>query len=135
MAGEYNTGQNWTFGVLCVFALGQSSSATPLIIQPDIYKNGIPGVPNSIRENDELLDVNGNRLPGFQRLELNVVRHFLFGRLPCHLSFHFMNSYGLQDPFIWNLEKSNASIPQWNATLRYAGLFPLYPSLEFTMRF
>ncbi len=139
MAGEYRPDQNWSFGALCIFALGQSSSITPLIIQSRAQIGSQNTTPEIVRvamsENNELIDVNGSRLPGFQRLELSIVRHFLFGRLPCHLSFHFMNSYGLQDPFIWNLQKSNAAALTWNATLRNAGLFPLYPSLELAIRF
>jgi hypothetical protein len=136
MAGEYRMDQNWSFGALCVFALGQSSSITPLVVRsPGHIDSGSPIPMDNIQNNVELIDVNGNRLPGFQRLELNVVRHFSFNRFPCQLSFRFMNSYGLQDPFIWNLQGGNSTPLRWNATLRYAALFPLYPSLELTMRF
>ena len=51
---------------------------------------------------NEFLDVNGGKLPGFQRLEFSIVRGFMAWELHCRFSFRLLNSYGLLDPFVWN---------------------------------
>jgi hypothetical protein len=130
---SYMVGEGWVFGALCVVASGQSSTIEPKIIQP-------PGITtiNDIkysRNYDGFVDVNGSRLPGFQRLELNVARRFSLRGLSCQFSLRLLNSYGLVDPFIWKLQKNSFIGLKWNAALQEQKLFPLYPAVEFTMRF
>jgi hypothetical protein len=137
-ASRYVVDENWIFGVLCVFTLGQSSSVTSLIVRsgnPAGTNFGTGVSSNARSEPMESIDINGSRLPGFQRLELNIVRQFFLRGLPCQLSFRLLNSYGLLDPFMWKLQKSNYNALKWNATLQETGLFPLYPAIELTMRF
>lgn len=79
--------------------------------------------------------MNGNRIPGFQRLEVSVVRSLSLWGLNCRLSLRMLNGYGLLDPFVWALRNSRDIRSKWDIMLEEPGLFPLYPSLGLTVRF
>jgi hypothetical protein len=137
LTARYSLGERWTIGVLCVLASGQSSLIPVKQIQSrpltadfgnrfDLATNASYG---------EFIDVNGGRLPGFQRLEFSAVHRFVLVDLPCQFSFRLLNSYGLLDPFVWNLRRSGDTRSMWNVTLREPTLFPLYPAIGLSVRF
>jgi hypothetical protein len=88
----------------------------------------------AVMAHNGFVDINGSRLPGFQRFELDVTRRFFLLNLSCQFSLRFMNSYGLLDPFIWKLQNTTDGL-KWNASLREQNLFPLYPAIEIMVRF
>jgi hypothetical protein len=83
----------------------------------------------------EPYDLNGSRLPGFQRLELFVQYRFVSWGLPFHASLRLLNGYGLLDPFVWQLRESNDTRLRWRARLDAPPLFPLYPVVSVGVRF
>jgi hypothetical protein len=137
-AVSYAAGESWVLSALCVIISKQSSIISPNVIQSgDGKARGYPmatGTENAFMAHNGFVDINGSRLPGFQRLELDVTRGFSLLNLSCQFSLRFMNSYGLLDPFIWKLQNTMDGL-KWNASLREQNLFPLYPALEFTARF
>lgn len=132
LASTYMINENWMVGMLCVVASSQTSV---------FESNSIPSL-QSLRTtkiivgatNSELIDVNGSKLPGFQRLELNVTCKFVVSNLPCQCTFRLLNSYGLIDPFQWKILRSASGDLSWSAEARNISLFPLYPVLEFIIR-
>lgn len=82
----------------------------------------------------EPYDLNGSRLPGFQRLELFVQHRFAAWGLPFHTSLRLLNGYGLLDPFAWQLRESNDARLRWRVRLDAPPLFPLYPVVSVGVR-
>jgi hypothetical protein len=120
---------------LCVVQSRKSSVVEPKVVM-DKFITGWDGRvgENGLVQNG-FVDINGSRLPGFQRLELDVTRRFSLLNLSCQFSLRFMNSYGLVDPFIWKLQRNASNELRWNATLQNVSLFPLYPAVEIMVRF
>jgi hypothetical protein len=79
-------------------------------------------------------DVNGGRLPGFQRLEIECLRTFAVDRFICQASLKLVNAYGLVDPFELDLLNGPGGVT-WRARLDDLGFFPLFPALSFSVRF
>lgn len=132
---RYTLSEKWGLSLLCVYAPGQSYVVTPKATSTNPVNINVreKSEINALSYND-FLDVNGSRLPGFQRLEINASRRFDFGRLSGHFSIRFVNSYGLTDPFRWELDNSQPLRYKWKAIFRDTGIFPLYPSLEMTIK-
>ena len=137
-AVSYEAGENWVLSALCVIISKQSSIITPNVIQSGDEKERTNPMTtewgNVVMAQNGFVDINGSKLPGFQRLELDVTRRFLLLNLSCQFSLRFMNSYGLLDPFIWKLRNTMDGL-KWDASLREQNLFPLYPAVEFSARF
>ncbi len=83
----------------------------------------------------EPYDLNGARLPGFQRLELSVQRAFSFWGIPMYGRLRVLNGYSLVDPFIWTLQERPDPRLRWRVTFDAPPLFPLYPVLSMGVRF
>ncbi|HVN47758.1 MAG TPA: carboxypeptidase regulatory-like domain-containing protein [Bacteroidota bacterium] len=135
---QYRFDENWNAGALCVFTSRQSSSITQLFILSNspLTTNHSKGVSISNSNGGyDVIDINGSRLPGFQRMEVNISRRLLLFNLPSQFTLRFLNSYGLLDPYEWTLQQNTMRSLQWNADLRPIELFPLYPVLEFSVRF
>jgi hypothetical protein len=129
ISASYMPDQDWAIGALCVLASGQSPSFDPNILSvKERYESGVVF-------GGDVIDVNGSRLPGFERLELKVVRRFSFAGLPCQVSLRLMNAYGLLDPFVWELRQSADVRLKWRATLDDLKLFPLFPTVGVAVRF
>jgi hypothetical protein len=135
---SYEAGENWVLSALCVIISKQSSIITPNVVQSGDGKTREELLATEMKNADMayngFVDINGSKLPGFQRLELDVTRRFFLLNLSCQFSLRFMNSYGLLDPFIWKLQNTMDGL-KWNASLREQNLFPLYPALEIMVRF
>jgi hypothetical protein len=135
-AAEYTFGEQWTLGAFCVVASGQTLPSEPA--SAPIFATGGKtdrtgvGVANALSTG--FTDINGSKLPGFQRLELNISRQFVLSSFHCEGTFRLLNGYGLIDPFQWNLDHRSAEL-RWNAVLKEVTLFPLYPSIELVVRF
>jgi hypothetical protein len=80
-------------------------------------------------------DLNGSKLPGFQRLELKAVYGFLIGGFQGQVALRFVNGYGLLDPIAWELRPSPDARFAWRASVREMKLFPLFPTVGLTVRF
>jgi hypothetical protein len=135
-AATYTIGEQWSLGAFCVVASGQTLPSEPasVPIPANVGKtNQVEvGVANTISTG--FTDINGSKLPGFQRLELNISRQFILSSFHCEGTFRLLNAYGLIDPFQWNLYHRSTGL-RWNAVLKEAALFPLYPSIELLVRF
>jgi len=83
----------------------------------------------------EPYDLNGARLPGFQRLELSVQRAFSFWGMPMYGGLRLLNGYSLVDPFVWTLQERPDPRLRWRVTFDAPPLFPLYPVLSIGIRF
>jgi hypothetical protein len=134
VSARYALGGEWTLGAVCALATGQSSLMSPKISTPSGYRNA-PFAANAVAPYNEFLDINGGKLPGFQRLEFSAVRRFVAWGLPCQFTFRLLNSYGLLDPFVWNLQRSNDMRTLWNVSLKEPSLVPLYPAIGLNVRF
>ena len=134
---RYSVGQEWTVGVLCVVASGQSSQIPVRVIASKVSTPTL-GDRFALTNNASLgdfLDVNGGRLPGFQRLEFIAVRAFALWNLPCQFTFRLLNGYGLLDPFVWNLRNSSDIRTVWSVSLKNPSLAPIYPAVGLSVRF
>jgi TonB dependent receptor-like, beta-barrel/Carboxypeptidase regulatory-like domain len=123
-AAWYTPTSDWVFGVLCVLASDQSPSFSPKV---SVARNALQPA--------ELIDMNGSRLPGFQRFEVRVLHRFSSWGMPLQVSLRLLNSYGLFDPIEWELSPHDDIRLKWNAGLREQRVFPLYPTLGLSMRF
>jgi len=128
----YSPSADWSFSSLCVLV-----SNPPLTISafaPATSK----GVSSDISITETfrgVLDANGSRMPGFQRLEFTINRRVSFGGMTCLFSLRMLNAFGLLDPFRWTLLGESDPAKMWIADLRDLNLFPLYPSVGMTVRF
>jgi hypothetical protein len=127
---QYALSAQWIVSLLCVYASGQSYLTIPKTGSTDRGKVFGASEPNTVLSYNEFLDVNGSRLPGFQRLELSLAKRFAWMGVSGHFSLRLLNSYGLIDPFTWELHNSAVLRSAWSATFHDTGLFPLYPSIE-----
>jgi len=126
---SYAPDREWVFGALCVLASEQSPSFDPNIVSSK------RNFPSGATYEANFIDVNGSRLPGFQRLEFTILRRFPFAGIPCQASLRLMNSYGLLDPFNWELRNSSDVRFKWRARLQELKVFPLFPTLGLMVRF
>ncbi len=134
ISGSYSPDEDWDVSLLAVLAIESISEFPSFIPSVKSYTGPVPPVRAS-NTPVWLFDVNGDKYPGFQRLELQVVRSFRLVQLPCTVSLRLMNAYGLLDPFEWQLQNSADVRFRWKASLQDLKLFPLFPSLGLTVRF
>ena len=120
--------ENWSFGILCVVASDESASSVP-------GSHLSPSGTNRFTEAPEFVDINGGRLPGFQRIELHARYGCTLWDRPSRLALRFMNAYGLLDPIAWQIHASNDPRSAWGATLHAPDLTPLYPAFALTVWF
>lgn len=123
----YALDESWAFGVLCVLA----SDLTPSL-ESGTEKLDAAFTPN---RSSALIDLNGGRLPGFQRLEVKMLHSFSAWGRPCQFTLRLVNGYGLLDPFMWELRSEPDVRMKWRTRLEEVKLFPLYPTVSFTVRF
>ncbi|MBI5471978.1 MAG: TonB-dependent receptor [Ignavibacteriae bacterium] len=134
----YSPHESWSFGVMSLISGNElrsfnSGNQLPSFSNPS-------GTGRIVGENQNKLyaepyDVNGARLPGFQRLELSIRYKFSMWSLPWQLSLQMLSGYGVLDPFTWQLHASADERRQWSATLNAPELFPLYPVVSMGVRF
>ena len=83
----------------------------------------------------EFTDVNGSRLPAFERLELSVGRRIALGSFAGNLSLRLINGYGLLDPVSWVSFPGTDQRMVWRAQIHKIALFPLFPVIGLSLRF
>jgi hypothetical protein len=129
LALAYGLDDHWTFGLICVAASLESAPAvTAARAGTSVGYDRIGAVAAM------LPDLNSDRLPGFQRLEIQCGYRETIAGLPTRFSLRLLNSYGLLDPFRWTLTGQPDIRHQWAARLNAADLFPLYPTIEVSVR-
>lgn len=119
---SYTPFENWSVGFLCVLAsdLPQSSPERVTGTRVKVITSGkidSNAVSVGSTQTAQIFDVNGNRIPGFQRLELNVARNLSLWGLSCQISLRMLNGYGLLDPFVWTLRNSPDRRSKWDIAL------------------
>jgi hypothetical protein len=85
--------------------------------------------------NGEQYDLNGGRLPRFQRLEFRLMHSFGWWGVPFQAEVRMLNGYGLIDPFVWALRRIPDERLKWSAGVDPPPLFPLYPVVSVSARF
>ena len=125
----YTPDDQWAFGVLCLVASDLSPSLAPQVAEP------ARNVSNLSPADASVVDVNGSRLPGFQRLEVNVLRRFSAGGYACQFSLRLLSGYGLLDPFTWQVQQSADVRTSWSASVEKLKLFPIFPTVGVSVRF
>jgi hypothetical protein len=126
---SFSLNENWNVGALCLLASNQSPSLLP-------QATTFSGSPPRVMEAQSLsIDLNGGRLPGFQRLELRATHRFSWWGLPFQATLRLLNGYGLLDPFAFELRENRDDRLKWRATLDAPPLLPLYPVVNVSVRF
>ncbi len=127
---EYRPDDHWLFGVLGLLVSGEAP------IDNVVAANAVPTTPGQqAMSAGEFIELNGAKLPGFQRLELKVVYSFTLGKFPGQVAVRLVNGYGLLDPIRWELRQSEDARFAWLAGLNEMKLFPLFPTMGLTFRF
>jgi hypothetical protein len=134
---QFDAGGAWAMGALCVLALSQTWSPAS---STDFLNDVAPGRPGegvgaALSQPLDIFDLSQNRFPGFQRLELSVVRRLNLWGTSGEISLRLLNAYGLMDPFAWYLHVRHDLRLKWTAEVRELRLFPLYPAVGISVRF
>jgi hypothetical protein len=134
---SYSPLENWTVGAVCLLSSNQFPSFAPRGVKAEkVFATGEAGIRSDAGTlYAEPYDLNGGRLPGFQRLELRVAHGFSWWGVPCEATLRLLNGYGLVDPFIWELHENPDTRLRWTATFDPPPLFPLYPVVSAGVRF
>lgn len=127
---------NWIVSMLAVLAAGETGEVTVASsANAPRYEMDRGGVGVSPSMAIGVIDVNGSRFPGFQRLELQALYRFTLGGIAGQASLQLINGYGLLDPFAWELHQHPDPRLSWSARLKDIRLFPLFPVAGLTFRF
>jgi hypothetical protein len=126
----YSPAEEWSVGAFCVLASTPSSVSGDLPVTADRATLPMVGIASMYG-----VDPNGTRMPGFQRLEFSIMKHFDLWQTPCQFTLRMLNAFGLLDPFDWTLNSGQNPRRAWSITMKDLKLFPLYPSLSMSVRF
>ena len=130
---SYSVHEYWSVGMLCLvstnhpFGSEDSKAFNATVVRNEGFTSDAKSAYSA--------DLNGGRLPGFQRLELYVTHKFSSWGLPFQATLRMLNGYGLLDPFVWELRDSPDTRQKWRATFDASDLFPLYPVVNMSVRF
>ena len=124
----YNPTPNWTFGIVALLSSDQSTTVErrrrlTLSESPSHVRE----VSAEITRYSDQFDLNGGRIPGFERLELFGGWKFIIGDVGLHVMLRMVNGYGLLEPFSWSILNDPDSRLRWRVVLDPPPLFPLYP--------
>jgi hypothetical protein len=128
---------SWTFGAVCLLSSNKFPSFAPTGVSAAgaATANDPRLVLDKATNYAEPFDLNGDRLPGFQRLELLVQHRFSGWGASLQATLRMLNGYGLIDPFTWSLRQNSDLRLKWSATINPPPLFPLYPVVSLSVRF
>lgn len=133
---SYSPLENWTLGMTCLLSGDQLPSLLPGRVAADAAAS--PGARlevTAMSRYAEPYDLNGGRLPGFQRLELRMAHRLTWLGLESEATLRLLNGYGLVDPFVWELRQNSDNRLRWRAMFDAPALFPLYPVVSLSVRF
>jgi hypothetical protein len=137
MNASYSPSANWILELSCLV----SANEIPAIIpgnqdaeSPTYVRELGPALTSDVQY-AEPFDLNGGRLPGFQRLEFRVVRLFELWGSRVQATARLLNGYGLADPFVWEIRQSPDPRLKWAVKVDAPPLFPLYPVFSIGVRF
>jgi hypothetical protein len=132
---SYTPRADWNVGMMCLLSSNEFLSFTPTGVQISATSDGRSGLAFADAKYAEPYDLNGGRLPGFQRLELRVQHRTSVWGAPMEATLRLMNGYGLVDPFVWEVRQQRDDRLKWRARFDAPPLFPLYPVLSVGVRF
>lgn len=133
---SYFPKEDWMFGVQCLL----SSNPSPTLelenasLRPTITLQTSRDITTEFTRYADHVDLNGGRLPGFQRLEFRIARRFVLWTVPFQATLRMVNGYGVVDPFQWEISDTPDVRLRWRAKLEAPGLFPLYPVFSVGVR-
>jgi hypothetical protein len=138
---SYTVHEQWSVGATCVLSTNEfpsfrsrgENALSPAYSGDD--RGGGPIVADAERTPyAEPYDLNGDRLPGFQRLELRLTHRFASWGMPMEATLRLLNGYGLIDPFLWELRSNPDPRRQWRVTFDAPPLVPVYPVASVSAR-
>jgi hypothetical protein len=133
---SYSPTETWTLGALCLLSSDRFPSFAPRELTPaKVFGTDASRAGMGVSNYAEPFDLNGDRLPGFQRLELLVQHGFSWEGAALQATLRLLNGYGLIDPFVWELRRTQDPRLKWRATLDPPPMFPLYPVVNLSVRF
>jgi len=135
-AFSYSLSEAWTVGMICLLSGNELPSLVP--IGTSAYALAGPEDRAKLTAESryaEPYDLNGARLPGFQRLEFRLAHRFSWLDFPSEATLRLLNGYGLIDSFVWELRQNNDNRLRWRASFDAPPLFPLYPVVSLSVRF
>lgn len=137
LMASYAPHENWTIEAIALLSSNQFPSFAPSGVETDRNTAQDKADPRAAFEASyaEPFDLNGGRLPGFQRLELRLQHRFSSFGLPSEVTLRLLNGYGLVDPFVWQLTGNSDNRLRWRVTFDAPPLVPLYPVLSMGVRF
>jgi hypothetical protein len=133
LSAGYVPDEDWLFGILAVLTPTHDTEGDDRVMM-----SSAPSLDRAafgLAIGGDLADVNGSRLPGFERLEIHIMRRVSFGGLTGHLSLQLINGYGLLDPVSWEFTPGSDQRLMWRARLQHVDLFPLFPVFGLSVRF
>ncbi|MBM2814658.1 MAG: outer rane receptor for ferrienterochelin and colicin [Ignavibacteria bacterium] len=119
----YELSENWELGASWIYATGQAyTMPTGVYSLPDFSDN-----PDFINYNSryQYSERNGERLPSFHKLDLNLMYKFEMFDLPFEFSINIYNVYNRKNPFMWFIE--NEYNPYDNTSKKVVKQFTLFP--------
>jgi hypothetical protein len=132
---SYSLAEDWRAGAVCMLSSNQFPSFSTHGINEAKIRSTNDASPTFVSSYAEPFDLNGGRLPGFQRVELYVHHKFSSWSVPCEATLRFLNGYGLLDPFGWILNDNSDNRRRWSATFDPPPVFPLYPVVSVRVKF
>ncbi|GEM_PF-851819 len=131
----YAPRDDWNVGAMCLLSSNEFLSFTPTGVETSATPDERSGMVYAASKYAEPYDLNGGRLPGFQRLELRVQHRTSVRGTPLEATLRLVNGYGLVDPFVWDVRQHRDERLKWRARFDAPPLFPLYPVLNVGVRF
>lgn len=132
---SYSLQENWILGVVCLLSSNEFPSSGPGALKASYMDTKMGLAARAEVQYAEPYDLNGGRLPGFQRLELRALHRFSSWGVPFEATLRLLNGYGLIDPFVWELQQNPEKRLQWRVTFDAPPLLPLYPVVSLSARF
>jgi hypothetical protein len=126
----YAPADDWSVSAICVLA-----SEPPALAAATAAEAPVRNTFGVTAEGARMLDANGSKTPGFERLEFNVMKRIVVWGAACQLSLRMLNAYGLLDPFVWSVNPSENPRAMWAVQVKDLRLLPLYPSVGLHVRF
>jgi hypothetical protein len=127
--------ENWELGASWNYRTGQAYTMPTGVYSftevPFDNNWGIWG-----NEKYQYTERNGFRLPGYHRLDLNLMYKYEWFGLPFEFDINIYNAYNHKNPFAWYIrDEWNYPYEQSKKVVKQITLFPLIPSLGINFKF